>query len=266
MVSFPFAKNIALFLIAGIEKNYAAGIADVNKKAKKKFSAVQFGFKQDFTKVDTEAIRMFKREAFTVAQVGSYELQEKLKKAAVDVWEKHGQDFDEFEKQARSIMLQYVPLDDQIPSGWLKTNYNTAVNSSYKAAEYNRLQQYKAIYPAYEYKTQADDHVRPEHEDLDGLIFKADDPIWDTIWPPNDWYCRCGVDPIDSDEYDPEELSELDENERLALENKVAPDFQRNSGQEKSIWGKWLEGKLSDMPEDVVDEIKQNVREYSKSL
>jgi len=265
-VNFPFAKNIALFLIAGIEKNYSAGIVAINKKAQRKFSSVQFGFERDYTSVDQEAIRMFKREAFTVAQVGSYELQEKLKKLAVEVWEKHGQDLDEFEKQARNIMLQYIPINDQIPTGWLETNYNTAINSSYKAAEYNRLQKYKAIYPAYEYKTQADDHVRPEHEDLDGLILKADDPMWDNIWPPNDWNCRCWVDPIDADEFDPDELSELDENERLERENKVAPEFQRNSGQDKSIWGKWLESKLNDMPEDVVKEIKENVRELSKTL
>lgn len=266
MVEFKFAKNIAGFLIAGIEKKYRAGISDVVKKAKKKFSHVNFAIEIDYSSIDREAIRMFKREAFTVAHIGSYELQEKLKKLAVEVWEKHGQDFDEFEKQARNIMLQYVPIEDQIPSGWLETNYNTAVNSSYQAAEYNRLQQYKAVYPAYEYKTQADDHVRPEHEDLDGLILKADDPMWDNIWPPNDWNCRCWVDPVDSDEFDPEELTELDEKERLALENKVAPDFQRNSGQDKSIWGKWLNGKLADMPEDVVNEIKEKVREMSKTL
>lgn len=264
-MKFFFADNITEYLIAGIEKQYRLGISDIVKKAKKKFS-VKFAIEIDYSRVDQEAIRAFKREAFLVGKIGSYECQEKLRKLAAEIWEKHGQDFDEFEKRARNIMLDYIPLNEQMPSGWLKHSYNTAVNTSYRAAEYNRLQQYKAIYPAYEYKTQADDHVRPEHEELDGLILKADDPMWDTIWPPNDWNCRCWVDPIDSDEFDPNELAEIDEKERLNLENNVAPDFQRNAGQEQSIWGDWLPDKINGLPDEVKDQIKDDLVEYNKSL
>lgn len=264
-MKFYYADNITDYLIAGIKQQYKLGVSDVVKKANKKFSA-RFAFEVDYTRVDLEAIRAFMREAFLVGRIGSYELQEKLKKLAVEIWEKYGQNFDEFEKRARNIMLQYIPLENQTPSGWLETAYNTAVNTSYKAAEYNRLQKYKAIYPAYEYKTQADDHVRPEHEELDGLILKADDPLWDTIYPPNDWNCRCWVDPIDSDEFDEQELTELDEKERTDVENRVAPEFQRNAGKEQSIWGDWLPDKISGLPEEVKDQVKSDLVEYNKTL
>lgn len=43
----------------------------------------------------------------------------------------------------------------------------------------------------YMYSTVGDDRVRPEHAVLDGLVRPKDDPIWQTIWPPNGWNCRC---------------------------------------------------------------------------
>jgi len=36
-------------------------------------------------------------------------------------------------------------------------------------------------------------HARPEHLALDGQVFAADDPFWDTMYPPTDWGCGCRV-------------------------------------------------------------------------
>ena len=34
---------------------------------------------------------------------------------------------------------------------------------------------------------------RAEHLALDGKVWRLDDPIWQRIYPPNGWGCRCGV-------------------------------------------------------------------------
>lgn len=34
---------------------------------------------------------------------------------------------------------------------------------------------------------------RDEHLAWDGKVWRHDDPIWSTIFPPNDWQCSCGV-------------------------------------------------------------------------
>lgn len=54
----------------------------------------------------------------------------------------------------------------------------------------------------YRYVTAGDDRVRPEHEALDGTTAPKNDPIWDQIWPPNGWACRCQVVEIWADEVD----------------------------------------------------------------
>jgi SPP1 gp7 family putative phage head morphogenesis protein len=41
--------------------------------------------------------------------------------------------------------------------------------------------------------TAGDDRVREAHEKLNGMIYKADNKVWDTIYPPNGWNCRCEV-------------------------------------------------------------------------
>jgi SPP1 gp7 family putative phage head morphogenesis protein len=45
------------------------------------------------------------------------------------------------------------------------------------------------------YSTAGDDRVRPKHAELEGLTLLASSPVWKSIYPPNDWGCRCNVVP-----------------------------------------------------------------------
>lgn len=264
-MEFRFVKNIYRLLANGIDENYESGVNDVLKKTQKKFDS---GFKVNYSARDKLALKYFKIEVFTVAHVGEYELQEKLKELAIKIWQEDGQDFGAFEEEARRIMLQYVPLEEQLPTGWLETNYNTAVNSSYKAAEYNTLRrpEIRNVYDAYQYMTQDDDAVREEHQVLHEKIYPADDPVWDVIWPPNGWNCRCYVTPLSPEEYDDGDVEDPTDEQRHEAYKTVDENFRRNPGQSQSIYGKWLKSQLSGMPKDIVNQIKQNVGEFAKTL
>ncbi|MEQ8547623.1 MAG: DUF935 family protein [Cyclobacteriaceae bacterium] len=77
----------------------------------------------------------------------------------------------------------------------LMAEYNTAYAVGEGAATYYRLLGQIDTFPYWEYRTIGDERVRPHHDALNGKIFPANHPIWQTIFPPNDWQCRCYVVP-----------------------------------------------------------------------
>jgi len=72
----------------------------------------------------------------------------------------------------------------------------THVFRSYAAARYRNLMQQVDVFPFWQYKTHGDGNVRPSHAALNGKIFPAGHEIWQTIFPPWDWGCRCLVVPL----------------------------------------------------------------------
>lgn len=72
----------------------------------------------------------------------------------------------------------------------------THVFRGYAASRYRRLMAMIDAYPYWQYKTHGDGNVRPSHAALNGKIFPAGHDIWQRIFPPWDWGCRCLVVPL----------------------------------------------------------------------
>ncbi|MGB1216985.1 MAG: phage minor head protein, partial [Saprospiraceae bacterium] len=94
-------------------------------------------------------------------------------------------------------------------ANYLRTEYNLAVATAQNASNYIRLKKDMEILPYWKYQTVGDGRVRSSHQALDGKVLKADDPIWDNIYPPNGYGCRCEV--IALSDLDGEELSDSDD-------------------------------------------------------
>ncbi len=47
--------------------------------------------------------------------------------------------------------------------------------------------------PYWQYDAVQDSHTRPSHLAMDGRVYPADHPIWNTWFPPNGFRCRCTV-------------------------------------------------------------------------
>lgn len=72
----------------------------------------------------------------------------------------------------------------------------THVFRSYAATRYRNLMQQVDVFPFWQYRTHGDGRVRPSHAALNGKIFPAGHEIWQRIFPPWDWGCRCIVVPL----------------------------------------------------------------------
>lgn len=99
--------------------------------------------------------------------------------------------FDDFRKRAESVTNVFNRT-------WLRTEFDTAYHVAESSATYYRLLANVELFPFWEYRTIGDDKVREEHARLHGTVFpvfERGSSVWDNIYPPNGWNCRCYVVP-----------------------------------------------------------------------
>ncbi|MEF2968349.1 phage minor head protein [Paenibacillus sp. M1] len=73
--------------------------------------------------------------------------------------------------------------------------YRTNIQTAYQVGHYKQMTDPEVLRlrPYWQYDAVNDRRTRPSHLAMDGKVFRADDPIWDTWYPPNGFRCRCGV-------------------------------------------------------------------------
>ncbi|ELL1287589.1 minor capsid protein [Salmonella enterica] len=84
-------------------------------------------------------------------------------------------------------------LGKQLMPYRLETIFRTNVQSAYAAGRYRWMMSTVKERPYWQYIAVMDDRTRPAHAALNGRIFRWDDPIWQTLFPPNGYNCRCYV-------------------------------------------------------------------------
>ena len=75
----------------------------------------------------------------------------------------------------------------------IKNIFQSNINSAYAAGRYKQQLEDVDIAPYFQYMCTLDERTRPEHRAMHGKVFRYDDPIWSTLYPPNGWGCRCFV-------------------------------------------------------------------------
>ena len=80
--------------------------------------------------------------------------------------------------------------------GWRsKIIYETNLATAFSAGRYAQLTEPDTlkVYPYWTYVHSGSQHPRLQHLAWNGLTLRADDPFWDTHYPPNGWRCGCRV-------------------------------------------------------------------------
>ena len=79
----------------------------------------------------------------------------------------------------------------------LRNIFNTNVKTAYAAGRYERMMEDADIAPYWRYvavpKGAGNKNPRVEHAALHNLVFRYDDPFWQTHYAPNGWGCHCTV-------------------------------------------------------------------------
>lgn len=220
-----------------------------------KFSNDPFNIERKYSGIERSMLQNFLVESFMVSGVLSYDLQEKLKELAVKIMNDpafqtsiSGKTVDpnkEFIRLAQGMIAKYNYTGETPPEGPLQTNLRTAISSAWNASNWNKINE-SGVYPALQYKTMADNRVREEHAKLHDRVWLIDDPVWDSIMPPNSYNCRCRVKPITHDELGQHYVEPTTDQMRadIKVEAGISKEFDRNSGKVRSIWQKWINSKL----------------------
>lgn len=131
-------------------------------------------------------------------------------------------------------------ITDTFNRRWQQTEYGTAINCAENASAYHRLKSEARVFPYWEYRTAGDDRVREEHTALDGLTLRHDDPLWDQIYPPNGWKCRCYVVPRMAHEVEVSERSQHEKAGRYMAttdwKNAVAQHWNINRAKQQIVF------------------------------
>jgi SPP1 gp7 family putative phage head morphogenesis protein len=84
---------------------------------------------------------------------------------------------------------------------WLQTEYDTAVSAALMARNWDMMYEDDDLL---EFTTVGDERVRESHKKLNGLTYPKKHPIWNKLYPPLDFNCRCHVIPGAEHNYKPE--------------------------------------------------------------
>ncbi|AQQ35108.1 phage minor head protein [Burkholderia cenocepacia] len=154
-------------------------------------------------------------QAFTVAKATSLDVLRTIRDM-VDKSISTGMTFEEFQKALRPQLqdlgwwgTQEV-LDGETgeltkaqlgSTRRLRTIYQTNVQTANMAGRYKRMLDNVDNQPYWRYVAVMDGRTRPAHRALHGKVWRWDDPIWDVIFPPNGWGCRCRVQALSEEEF-----------------------------------------------------------------
>ena len=146
------------------------------------------------------------KKSFTVAKVMREDILKDIR-SALDKALSEGKTFDSFQKELKPTLQkkgwwgEEIVVDSngnaekvQLGSMYrLKTIYMVNMQTAYQTGRYKTQMDNVDDRPYWEYVAVMDASTRPEHAQLNGLVFRYDDPFWKSFYPPNGWRCRCRV-------------------------------------------------------------------------
>lgn len=141
--------------------------------------------------------------AFTVAKAMRLDVLQDIRSGVLDALTQ-GKTLRQFEQEltpllqakgwwGKQIVVDGLGQAQQVQLGSphrLKTIYQTNLQSAYMAGRM-KAQQEADAFPYLMYVAVMDGRTRPSHAALNGKVWRKDDPVWSSIYPPNGFNCRC---------------------------------------------------------------------------
>ena len=139
-----------------------------------------------------------KQRAFTVAGIEQMDVLRRIRDTVAKLPE--GKNWDEAKREIASEISPFMGGD--MKAARAKAEHTLRIHGfqAYAVARHQEQMETIDVFPYWKYVTVGDARVRPAHAALDGKVLRADDPWWNTHYPPWDWGCRCIVEQLDEED------------------------------------------------------------------
>lgn len=120
--------------------------------------------------------------------------------------------------------------------------FDQNIGGAFSAGRYKQAKENAAFRPYWQYVCQMLPTSRAVHKALNGLVFRHDDPFWDTYYPPNGYRCQCSIRALSRARLLREGL-EVQESAGHMVSREVKV-YDRHAGRRRTrkVWGYTLPG------------------------
>ncbi|MFC5920859.1 phage minor head protein [Neisseria weixii] len=193
--------------------------------------------------------------AFTVAKMMDADMLAEVKQA-IEQAQQNGTGFADFKKRLKPYLMakgwwgeqiMTDPLDGvqklvQLGSTRrLKTIFSTNMQTAFAAGQWQRIQANKDALPYLRYNASAAGTPRDSHKRYYGMILPVDHEIWQVVFPPNGYGCKCSVSALTRRQAEREGISDGPDVEMVEFTNPrtgqtvqipsdITPSFAHNHG------------------------------------
>lgn len=141
-----------------------------------------------------EILKRARTEAFTISGAMAEDLLEDFRKEIEKALE-DGISLNEFLSSFNDIVIRHGWSHTGTPGWRARIIYETNLSQAYQAGRYAQQTEPETLeaFPYWQYVHSGSPHPRLEHQSWDGLVFRADDPWFDTHYPQNGFGCGCWI-------------------------------------------------------------------------
>ena len=177
--------------------------------------------KKEFKKIKDD----YRTKAFTVSGYNNMEIIKKFMDVLQEAIE-NGSTLKVFQEEMNDFLARkgYEGITPYQADNIFRTNVQTAYSVGHYAAMTDP--EVKKLRPYWEYDAVNDGKTRPSHRAMDGLVYPADHPFWDTYFPPNGFRCRCGVRTLSKRQVEQRNIKVMEELPERGVDKETGEMFR----------------------------------------
>ena len=188
--------------------------------------------------------------AFTVAHVTKMDVLVDMHKA-VEKAMRDGETLADFRDRTDDIFQARGWATPPEFTPWrMETIFRNNVQTAYNAGRYKQMVDQKERFPYWEYDAVGDSDTTDLCKDLDGRIYPADDPFWDTYYPQNHHKCRSSVNAVHK---------HIMEEEGLTVETEMPGELPAEGWKHNSAKERW-QPDLNKYPDELREQYEAERR------